>query len=96
MKNNTIKSVITGILVGFIGTAFGSSLWILLFSDMDIPTTIKTAYQQKLLAAILSAGALVNIASFFLFVKQNKTPQAKGVIIATMCIAFYVIYQKLS
>ena len=97
MKNRpSAKGVITGIIVGIIGTCLGTALWILFFSKTDIPTTLKNAWQQGLLGAILSAGSLVNLGSLFLFLKQKKHYEARGVIIATLLVAFFIIYQKLS
>ena len=97
MKNKTpSQSVITGIIIGLIGTSLGTVLWILFLSDTDIPTTLKNAWQQGLLGAILSAGSLINLGSLFLFLKQKKHYEARGVIIATLLVAFFIIYQKLS
>lgn len=97
MKNKTpSQGVITGIIIGFIGTSLGTVLWILFFSNTDIPTTLKNAWEQGLLGAILSAGSLINLGSLFLFLKQKKHYEARGVIIATLIVAFFIIYQKLS
>ncbi len=95
MNKHIIKPVITGILVGFIATAVGSILWILGFSDMDIKTTIEAAFKENVIGAILAAGALLNIPAFFLFLKQHKNYQARGVMIATLTIAMFIIYKKL-
>lgn len=94
-KKKTINAVITGIIIGLIGTTVGTILWIVCLSDANIPDTIKNAYQQKLLAPIVSAGALVNLASLFLFLKQKKNNEARGVIIATLLVAVFVVIQKL-
>ena len=97
MKNRTpSKGVITGIIIGIIGTCLGTVLWILFFSKTDITTTLKNAWEQGLLGAILSAGSLINLGSLFLFLKQRKHYEARGVIIATLLVAFFIIYQKLS
>lgn len=90
------NAVIIGIIIGIIGTSIGTILWIVFLSETDIPTTLKNAYHQKLLAPILSAGALVNLGALFLFLKQNKTYQARGVIIATLMVALFVVVRKLS
>jgi len=97
MKTKTpTSSVVTGIIIGIIGTAIGTVLWILFFSDTTITNTLKNAWQQGLLGAILAAGSLVNLASLFLFLKQNKNYEARGVVIATLLVAFFIIYQKIS
>lgn len=97
MKNNIIiKKVLTGVLVGFIATAIGAVIWIVLFSKNSLMLTIVEAYQQRLLGAILAAGALVNIGAFFLFLKQYKNYEARGVLIATVIVALFVLFQKFS
>ena len=95
-KRTSTQSVITGIIIGFIGTILGSILWILFFSDFNILNTIKNAWSQGVLGAILSAGSLLNLGSLFLFLKQKKNYEARGVIIATLIVAFFIIYLKLS
>ncbi len=88
------KNIGIGIIVGIIATAIGASIWILALSQTDFISTIENAYQQKHLGAILAAGALLNIACFFLFLKQQKIYQARGVIIATLLIAIFILIQK--
>lgn len=89
-------AILIGIIVGLIGTCIGTVIWILCLSDTDIPTTLKNAYDQKLLAPIISAGALVNLGALFLFLKQHKNYQARGVIIATLLVALFVVVRKFS
>jgi len=95
-KKTPAIAVTTGIIIGFIGTTLGSILWILFFSEFSIPDTIKNAWNQGLLGAIISAGSLINLGSLFLFLKQKKNYEARGVIIATLAVAFFIIYLKLS
>jgi len=95
-SKNPIKDVIIGVIVGIIGVCVGTVLWIICLSDTDIVSTLKNAYAQKLLAPIISAGALVNLGAMFLFIKQNKNYQARGVIISTLFVALFVVVRKLS
>ncbi len=89
------KNIITGIIIGFLGTVIGTTIWILCLSDFDITTTIKNAWSQNVLGAILAAGSLPNIGAFFLFLKQQKNYHARGVVIATLIVAFFIMYLKL-
>ena len=95
MKNKAIKNIIVGFVVGIIATIVGSVLWILGFSDYSISETIDLAVEENLIAPILSAGALLNLVAFFLFLKQKKSHQARGVIFATLLVAAFVLIQKL-
>lgn len=96
MKNKAIKNIIIGFVVGIIATAVGSIIWIIGFSDYSISETLQLALKEKLIAPILSAGALLNLVAFFIFIKQKKTQQARGVIFATLMVATYVLIQKLN
>jgi len=96
MNKFALSKILTGFIVGLIATVIGCFLWITFFSDFNIKETIHNAIQFKVLGAILSAGALLNMLAFFLFLKQKKTYQARGVLLATLLIALMVIYLKLT
>lgn len=96
MKNKALKPILIGTIVGAVATALGSILWIIGFSDYGISETIDLAIKEGLIAPILSAGALLNLIAFFLFIKQNKPYQARGVLLTTFLVAIFVLIQKLS
>jgi len=89
-----IKKVIKGFLVGVIATAVGAVAWIIARSDTDIISTVKMAYGLRKLGAILTAGALLNIVAFLLFLKQRKDYEAKGLMIAVFLVAIFGMIQK--
>jgi len=72
-KKTPTQAVITGIIIGFIGTTLGTILWILLFSDFNIQNTIKNAWSQGLLGAILSAGSLLNLGSPWCYYRHSNS-----------------------
>jgi|GEM_PF-1756564 len=88
------KKVIRGFLVGLIATGIGCAIWILIYSDTDIINTIKNAYALNKLGAILAAGALLNIPAFFIFIKQNKVYEARGLMGAIFLITIFGVIQK--
>jgi len=93
-QKNIPQRVFKGFLVAVIATIIGISLWILILSDTDYFSTIKNAYQQRKLGAILAAGALLNIIVFFVFIKQKKDYEARGLMIAVFLIAIFGMIQK--
>jgi len=95
MKSKQIpQRVFKGFLVASIATIIGASLWIVALSDTDYFNTIKNAYEQKKLGAILAAGALLNIIAFFIFIKQKKDYEARGLMIAVFLVAIFGMIQK--
>lgn len=95
MKQFSIaKRVIRGVLVGVIATVLGTVIWIVTLSETNLISTVKNAYELKQLGIILSAGALLNIVTFFLFMKQRKIYEARGVIITVLLVAIFGMIQK--
>lgn len=93
-SNNITRRVLRGFLVAIIATFIGASLWILALSDTDYWSTIQNAYEQKKLGAILAAGALLNIPAFFIFIKQEKDLEARGLMLAVFIVAIFGMLQK--
>ncbi|MCM5662641.1 hypothetical protein [Galbibacter mesophilus] len=89
------KEVIIGFVVGIIANAMGFLLYILLFSDLSIATTIQVAREQGHLGSLLALGALLNLAAFFGFIKLKRDHRAKGVLIATFLTAFSILLLKI-
>lgn len=93
-RKNIPQRVFKGFLVAIFATIFGASLWVLALSDTDYFSTLKNAYEQKKLGAILAAGALLNIIAFFIFIKQKKDYEARGLMIAVFLVAIFGMIQK--
>ena len=88
------KDILLGIAVGFVGTALGVLLYMLIFSKLSIEQTLKEAYNAKFLGALIGYGALVNFLSFFGFLKIGYDYRAKGVLIASLITALVVLILK--
>lgn len=91
---NTLQRIGKGFAVAVIATFIGASLWILALSDTDYWNTIQNAYEQKKLGAILAAGALLNIPAFFIFIKQEKDLEARGLMLVVFIVAIFGMLQK--
>lgn len=84
---NNKKEILIGFIVGLIATAFGLILAIQIFGKSDDwGTVLKQAINEGFLTKLMSIGALINLGTFFLFLKKNKDNRAKGVLIATILI----------
>ena len=82
------KEVGIGFLVGLIVNAVGLFLAIQLFGNGDgIETTIKQAIANGFFGKLLSIGAILNLITFFIFLKKKQDYRARGVLLATILVA---------
>lgn len=82
------KNIFIGVLVGIIANAIGLILTAtLLGNGDDFTTVIKAAAEEGFLGKLISLGAILNLFSFFIFIKRKEDYRARGVLIATVLIA---------
>lgn len=95
MRNRQNTDVLLGFVTGVFANAIGVFLWWVLFSDFGIEQTFVWAYREKLLGAIISMGALLDLLLFFVFLRFSHDSRAKGVLIWVFIIAFVILYLKI-
>lgn len=82
------KEVFIGFLVGLIANTLGLLLAIQFFGNGDsFENSIKSAFAQGFFGKILSIGAILNLAAFFIFIKKKQDYRARGVLLATVIMA---------
>ena len=82
-------------MVGVIANAIGLLIAILLFGNGgSIETTIKQSIADDFFGKLVSIGAILNLAAFFLFIKMKRDYRARGVILATILIAVFTFLFK--
>jgi hypothetical protein len=90
------KKIAIGFLVGLFANAAGVFLYITIFSEMDLESTLKDASRNDYLGKIIALGAVSNFLPFFVFLKKNQIYHARGVVLATVLaattIAFTLIF----
>lgn len=59
-------------------------------SKADSFDSILFLYQQKKLGALISLGALINLALFFVAIRRNKIAFATGVLICSILIVVFI------
>ncbi len=90
------KDILIGFIVGLIAALFGFVFAIQIFGKSDDwGTVIQQAIAQGHLTKLVSIGALLNLGTFFLFIKKNQDQRAKGVLIATVLILISTMIIKL-
>lgn len=90
------KNIITGIIIGLIANALGVIITAtLLGNGDDLITVIKAALAEGFIGKIISLGAILNLITFFYFIKKKQDHKARGVLIITIFIAILTFVIKL-
>ncbi|WP_034886704.1 hypothetical protein [Gillisia sp. Hel_I_29] len=89
------KQVLTGLLMGILATIIGIFLYISLFSELDIKTTLIEAANNDYLGKVIALGAALNFIPFFIFIKKNEIYKARGVLLATVLVAVIIAITKI-
>lgn len=91
MKNKNIKiNVLTGVLFGFMATAFGFYFYSQVFNQFSLKFIKHLIVKEDYLSEILAYSAIPNLLAFFVFIKRGEDYKARGVILATMVIAIVI------
>ena len=90
------KDIFIGMLVGLIANAIGLILTAtLLGRGDDFTTVIKAAAEEGFLGKLISLGAVLNLISFFIFIKRREDYRARGVLLVTVFIAIFTFLFKM-
>ena len=90
------KEIFIGMLVGLIANAVGLILTAtLLGRGDDFTTVIKAAAEEGFVGKLISLGAVLNLISFFIFIKRKEDYRARGVLLITVFIAVFTFLFKM-
>jgi hypothetical protein len=88
------KDIFIGILISLFATFGGVFLYLEYFSRFGFYETIELIKEGKLYGKVLSLAAIPNLFVFFVFIKKKQDNRAKGVLLATILIAFTTLVLK--
>lgn len=88
------QNVFTGFLTGLAANIAGVLLYISVFSQADLDTTLQDAMIKGYLGKIVALGAILNFIPFFVFLKKKQNYHARGVLLATVSVAVAVAIYK--
>ena len=88
------KDVLIGILISLFATFGGVFLYLEYFSRYEFYETIDLIKEGRLYGKVLSLAAIPNLFVFFIFIKKKQDYKAKGVLLATILIAFTTLVLK--
>lgn len=82
------KEIFIGFIIGLIANAIGLYFAALVFGNgADLFTVLGSASSEGILGKLISLGAILNLATFFIFIKKKQDYRARGVLLATVIIA---------
>ena len=81
--------------MGILATIIGIFLYISLFSELDVKTTLIEAANNDYLGKVIALGAALNFIPFFIFIKKNEIYKARGVLLATVLLAVIIAITKI-
>ncbi|GGD89782.1 hypothetical protein [Planktosalinus lacus] len=88
------KEIIIGFLVGIAANLAGMYLYIFFFLDYDFETSIQLARENDSIGNLIGLGAILNLIVFFLFIKKRQLYRARGVLLATIIAALFILFSK--
>ena len=82
------KEILIGFLIGLVANSIGLYFAALVFGkEADFFTVLSSASSEGILGKLISLGAILNLAAFFIFIKKKQDYRARGVLLATVIIA---------
>ena len=89
IKQEVLKGFITGIISSIIGVFICTAI-LSRVKEKSIEATFQLFKAEGHLWMLLALGAIVNLIVFFIFLKKDLDYRARGVLLATMLVAFIV------
>ena len=93
MKSH-VKEILIGFIVGLLANAAGIYLYIFFFSELELEDTLKKALEDDFLGKLIALGAILNLLTFFVFLKKKQDYRARGVLLATIVAALGILISK--
>ncbi|MCL7753986.1 hypothetical protein [Polaribacter sp. Z022] len=88
------KHILIGVLVSLFATFGGVFIYLEYISKFGFYETLELIKEGKLYGKVLSLAAIPNLFVFFIFLKKKQDNKAKGVLLATILIAFTTLVLK--
>ena len=89
------KEIFIGVLISIAATISGAFIYMEFFSKFDFQETLTVMKEQELYGKVLTLAAIPNLFVFFVFIKKKQDYRARGVLLATILIAFTTFVLKL-
>jgi hypothetical protein len=84
--------LLIGVVIGIIAPLIGSFIFIEVFTPYSFGQGITVMSGQGVLGKVITLGAILNIAAFFVLLRFNKDMMGKGVILATILLTIFTLF----
>lgn len=88
------KEIVIGFVIAIIAMTFGFYLYVEFVSRYSFDETIKILDEQNLYGKVLGLSAIPNLIVFFVFLKKKQDYRARGVLLATICMALVILISQ--
>lgn len=89
-----VKQILVGFAIGIGANIAGTILYILLFSEYNIKTTLNLSLINNFFGKLITLGAILNLIVFFYFIRKNRIYIARGIMMATILAALAIMIHK--
>jgi len=94
MSDKKFNTLLTGLIPSLVLPALTLLLFWLIKSDRGFVDFLIYFQKMKMLSKVVSLAAIPNLLLFFLFIWTNRNFSARGVIFATLLLAFVMLILK--
>ncbi len=85
------KEILIGFLVALIATVFGFYIYVEFVLPYSFNESLKILKEESLWGKVLGLAAIPNLLVFYLFLKKKQDYRARGVLLETFVIAFFIL-----
>ncbi len=94
--NSRFNSLTTGLLLGILGPAITLVvIYLVTTQDLSLSDYVRQLVFFRVYTHIISLSVIPNLLIFFIFIWLNKLKSARGVLLATIILAFIVLGLRL-
>jgi len=94
MSDKKFNTLLTGLIPALVLPAVALLVFWLIKSDRGFVDFLVHFQKMKMLSKVVSLAAIPNLLLFFLFIWTNRNFSARGVIFATLLLAFVMLILK--
>jgi len=94
MSNKKFNTLLTGLIPALVLPALTLLVFWLIKSDRGFVDFLVYFQEMKMLSKVVSLAAIPNLLLFFLFIWTDRNFSARGVIFATLLLAFVMLILK--